>query len=157
MLVLQIEHSTKGCDGKGEGGHKNVQCFLISGASDSKRGVLCYQFKARCIFSFSFLFTPIPTYMHTDTSIRKCSFVGTVYTQIVNINEAHPEVFEKTLGFYCAMISRGCYDLCQEVNVDEIFEDSTPEFPVDSRSLIEDTCKGRIILSLDSDHAPILR
>jgi len=45
----------KGKDGKGEGGHKDVQFFLISGTPDSKKGVLCYQFKAKCMFLFYFL------------------------------------------------------------------------------------------------------
>jgi len=89
------------------------------------------------------LFSPLFSnliYIRTGTSIRKCPFVGPSYIPEPNSDDAHREVFETTLGFYCAILSRGCYGLCHDMDNDNIFEDSTLDLPLDSGAVIEDTC-----------------
>jgi len=79
----------------------------------------------------------------------------------VDIDEANREIFSKTLSFYCTLITRGCYGLCQALDMDSEAEVSTAwlpiQLPIDSRSKVEDTCQGKIILVFDENGTPIVK
>ena len=82
-------------------------------------------------------------------SIRHCNFVGPTPPGLLiseDIGEARREIFEKTLAFYCTLISRGCFGLTRDL-LDSAAQESSLS-PVDSRklSVSPDVCRGKIIL-----------
>lgn len=81
---------------------------------------------------------------------------------VVAIDDTHREVFEKTLGLYATLLTRGCHGFSGELELTESdsemeIEENTYCLPLDSRSHVRPECNGQIQLQFNTDGSPFVK
>ncbi|KAF8835761.1 hypothetical protein BDN67DRAFT_984400 [Paxillus ammoniavirescens] len=155
--------------GGGHGGHDGVICRLLKSTTGSP--VICSKLRTMCKGLQYCSFRPPSNAMHSFTSrqvllIKVSTLDATAHTPQ---DDAHHKVFLKTIGFYCALVDKGCTfssttdfpdssDTIQQENntLDNAENDNIDHTRSSCHKRKVPRCHRRLVLKFNNFHQPYI-
>ncbi|KAF8531481.1 hypothetical protein JB92DRAFT_2691415 [Gautieria morchelliformis] len=159
------KHNLQYSLGDAHGGHKDVKCHLLTNAA-GVTPVLCYQTRLSCrsVKACGYVGPCVPAAGVPDDGQVDAPCQTCAGASCDSSREATREVFNKTLGLYAALLSRGCSwpRDTRAQNADATgWLDATPPhgdgIPLDARAMEPSPCGGHFLLCWSTSGSPFLQ
>ncbi|KAF8833986.1 hypothetical protein BDN67DRAFT_915867, partial [Paxillus ammoniavirescens] len=161
--------------GGGHGGRDGVVCRLLKSTTGSP--VICSKLRTTCNILIGkglwyCSFRPPSNVTHSFTSRQALSIEASTLDTTARTpqDDAHREVFLKTIGFYCALVDKGCAfssttdfpdssDTIQQENdtLDDAENNNIDHARSSRRKHKVPRCHGQLVLKFDNFHQPYIQ